>query len=45
LPRSSNLTRPVDFSPAAPLFADGSAGPLGPGLAAGFGLSMLTLPF
>jgi len=45
LPRSSNLTRPVDFSPPASSFEDGSAGPPGAGLEADFGLSLLTLPF
>ena len=45
LPRSSNLTRPVDLSPASAFFEDASGSPAA-GLAAdGFDLSLLTLPF
>src|SRR5580704_4551885 len=44
LPRSSNLTRPVDLSPVS-FFEDGRSAPLGAGWATGFDFSLLTIPF
>jgi hypothetical protein len=44
LPRSSNLTRPVDLSPLS-FFEDGKLGSLAAGLAIGFDFSLLTIPF
>ena len=42
---TSNLTRPVDFSPPGPLFEGGSIASSADGLCLGFSLSLLTPPF